>query len=298
VGVKSLTVDLDGPVHYADYGGRGRPLVMVHGFAGSHLNWMAVAPRLAAGHRVLAPDLAGFGRTPLAGRRASVPANRLLLDRFLHEVIGTPATLVGNSMGGLISLRQAAEAPETVAALVLVDPAAPRPRAGQVDAVVWGFFAGLMVPGLSEALVRLSLRRQDAASLVAQTLALTCADPSRVAPEVVEAHVRLAREGLAAPQVERALAMAARSLIAILSRRRAFRRVVARVAAPTLVVHGSVDRVVPLAASQALLRQRPDWKLVVLPGIGHVPMLEDPAGFLGAVQPWLDRNEFTATIAP
>jgi pimeloyl-ACP methyl ester carboxylesterase len=188
--------------------------------------------------------------------------------------------LVGNSMGGLISLMQAAEAPETVAALVLVDPAAPHPRRAPVEARVWGLFAGLLLPGLSEALVRASLRRSDPARVVAQVLALTCADPSRVDPEITAAHVRLAQDGLARPQTERALAMAARSLVAVLSRRRAFRQMVDRVTAPTLVVHGAKDRVVPLGASQLLVRQRPDWELAVLPDLGHVPMLEDPPSFL------------------
>jgi pimeloyl-ACP methyl ester carboxylesterase len=294
--VESLWADLDGLVHYADFGGRGPALVMVHGLAGSHLNWLGVGPALSTHHHALAPDLAGFGRTPLAGRAASVPANRKLLDRFLREVAGTPAVLVGNSMGGLISLMQAAEAPETVAALVLVDPAAPHPRRAPVEARVWGLFAGLLLPGLSEALVRASLRRSDPARVVAQVLALTCADPSRVDPEITAAHVRLAQDGLARPQTERALAMAARSLVAVLSRRRAFRQMVDRVTAPTLVVHGAKDRVVPLGASQLLVRQRPDWELAVLPDLGHVPMLEDPPSFLATVEPWLASVRTAATI--
>jgi pimeloyl-ACP methyl ester carboxylesterase len=294
--VESLWADLDGPVHYVDFGGRGRALVLVHGFAGSHLNWLAVGPALATRRRTLAPDLAGFGRTPLAGRPASVPANRKLLDRFIRDVSGTPSVLVGNSMGGLISLIQAADAPETVAALVLVDPAAPHPRPSPLEALVWGFFAGLLLPGLSEAMLKASLRRSDPAHVVAQVLALTCADPARVDPEIIEAHVRLVQDGLTRPQTERALATAARSLVAILARRRAFRRMVDRVTAPTLVVHGAKDRVVPLRASQQLVRQRPDWELAVLPDVGHVPMLEDPPGFLAVVEPWLARATTAATI--
>jgi len=66
--VESLTVDIDGPVHYADYGGSGPPLLLIHGLAGSYLNWMSVADRLAITHRVWALDLRGFGLTPLALR--------------------------------------------------------------------------------------------------------------------------------------------------------------------------------------------------------------------------------------
>jgi pimeloyl-ACP methyl ester carboxylesterase len=125
---------------------------------------------------------------------------------------------------------------------------------------------------------------------------MTTADPSRVAPEIVEAHVALVKDGLARPQADRALAMAGRSLVAVLSRRRAFRRMVARISAPTLVVHGAKDRVVPLGASERLVRQRPGWELVVLPDVGHVPMLEDPSGFVATVAPWLARARPEATI--
>jgi pimeloyl-ACP methyl ester carboxylesterase len=93
-------VDLDGPVHYADFGGTGRPIVLVHGLGGSHVNWLGVAPQLAAHGHVLAIDLAGHGRTPSLGRTARVDDNRRLLGRFLETVVGEPAVLVGNSMGG------------------------------------------------------------------------------------------------------------------------------------------------------------------------------------------------------
>src|SRR5207249_2847631 len=118
--MRSRTIDLDGPIHYADFGGTGPTLVLVHGLGGSHVNWLAVAPVLARRARVLAVDLAGFGRTPLGERSADVHANRVLLDRFLDAVAAGPAVLVGNSMGGLVAMMEAALAPERVAGLVLV----------------------------------------------------------------------------------------------------------------------------------------------------------------------------------
>src|SRR2546427_12457671 len=98
--MRSRTIDLDGPVHYADFGGTGPTLVLVHGLGGSHLNWMAVAPALARGARVLAVDLAGFGRTPLGERSADVHAHRVLLDRFLEAGAAGPAGCVRESVGG------------------------------------------------------------------------------------------------------------------------------------------------------------------------------------------------------
>src|ERR687885_228751 len=96
----SRTVDIDGPVHYYDFGGSGPPLVCVHGLGGAALNWMAVGHGLAHGYRVLAPDLRGFGETPLGDRSATVDANQGLLDRFIRTVAGAPAVPPGGSAGG------------------------------------------------------------------------------------------------------------------------------------------------------------------------------------------------------
>src|SRR5947207_15595617 len=109
--MRSRTIDLDGPVHYADFGGTGPTLVLVHGLGGSHVNWMAVAPPLARDARVLAVDLAGFGRTPLGERSADVHANRILLDRCLEGVAAGPAVLAGNWIGGCVAMMGAGLAP-------------------------------------------------------------------------------------------------------------------------------------------------------------------------------------------
>jgi pimeloyl-ACP methyl ester carboxylesterase len=67
--MQSVTVDLDGPYHYADYGGDGPPMVLLHGIGGSHINWMLVAPKLAERFHVYALDLIGFGCWRRATRR-------------------------------------------------------------------------------------------------------------------------------------------------------------------------------------------------------------------------------------
>jgi pimeloyl-ACP methyl ester carboxylesterase len=281
------TVDLDGPVHYVDFGGSGRPIVLVHGLGGSHANWLAVAPRLAGLGRVVAIDLAGHGRTLSLGRTAQVDANRRLLGRFLDAVAGEPAVLVGNSMGGYISINEAAAEPGKIAALVLVDPAIPRAPGAGFDRHVVAFFAGVLLPGVGGALMRRRAHRGPERS-VRETFALCCVDASRVDREVVAAHIALAHERAAyGPVVGRDYLDAVRSLTAGLIRRRRFYSTVATIRAPALIVQGERDRLVRVEAVRVLAAARPDWQLAVLDDIGHVPQLEAPDRFLAVVEPWL-----------
>src|ERR1035438_181237 len=124
---QSRWIDLDGPVHYLDFGGPadGPVIVCVHGLGGSSVNWAAIAPLLAHRYRILAPDLAGHGLTQSAGRGTGVAANRALLHRFIESGPGSPVILMGNSMGGMISLLEAGAAPRAPAGLRVGAPALP-----------------------------------------------------------------------------------------------------------------------------------------------------------------------------
>jgi pimeloyl-ACP methyl ester carboxylesterase len=296
--LQSLTVDLDGPVHVADFGGAGPTMVLVHGLGGSCLNWLGAGPRLARRARVLALDMAGFGRTALGLRSGRIAANRNLLDRFLRAVVGGPALLVGNSMGGLIAMMQAAACPETVTGLVLAAPAQPHPRGVRIDRQVLAAFALYSVPGLATWYIERRAARLGPDGLVRETLRLCCADPARVSADVQAAHVELARDRLAGmPWANRAFLDAARSTLRVLRRRREYRAMVDRIAAPTLVIQGDCDRLVSPAASRELARRRPDWTLEALEDIGHVPQLENPALFVERVERWLDGPGRAALVA-
>lgn len=282
--------DLGGLVHYADFGGEGRPIVLVHGLGGSHVNWLAVAPDLARSGRVLALDLAGFGRTPPGPRTASIEDNRELLDRFLGEVVKAPAVLVGNSMGGLISLMEAADRPARVAGLVLVDPAQPRPLFSLPDLEVALRIGLAAVPGMTSFVLRRKGEREGAEAIVRRTLDLCCVDSNRIPAPVFAAHVAIAEERLAKmPWSEAAFAEATRSILALLARPGRFRELAVQVRARTLLVHGTEDRLVPIEASRELARLRPDWTFVEHRGVGHTPQLEDPAGFVATVERWLSK---------
>jgi pimeloyl-ACP methyl ester carboxylesterase len=290
----SRTADLDGPVHYVEHATAGDvdgpPVVCVHGLGGSHANWHDLGPLLARRHRVFALDLAGHGRTPRGGRSAAVRANRELLDRFLREVVGEPAVLVGNSMGGTISLLQAAARPDSVTDLVLIGPAAPRVRTELPDLAVARQAALFAVPGVAEKVLARRRERLGAEGWVREQMTLTTADITRVSAEMRQVAVDLVASRAAGPDTEAAFLEAARSLVALLARGTRYREMVADVPGRALVLHGELDRLVPLSCSQALVEQRPDWRLEVLDGVGHVPQIELPERTADLVLDWLWRD--------
>lgn len=285
----SRYADLDGALHYIDYGGpAGAPLlVCVHGLGGSSVNWMALAPLLTDTYRVLAPDLAGHGRTVAGSRSTGVNANQRLLNRFLREVAGSPAILVGNSMGGMISVLQADRDPDTVVGLVLVDPALPRSRRTLPDRQVATRFAVAALPLVGERYMAKRRRATTPEEQVAETLALCCVDPSRIPGPVVDAHLDLARERTSQPGTITAFLAASRSLVKIMSRPKALLARVDRLPQPTLLIAGDRDRLVPVVAMREIAGRRPDWRYAERADIGHVPQLEDPEWTAVTIRGWL-----------
>ena len=286
---RSRWVDLSGPVHYLDFGGPpdGPVVVAVHGLGGAAVNWCAIAPLLTPHCRLLAPDLAGHGLTRALGRGTQVAPNRALLHRFVEAVAGTPVILLGNSMGGMIALLEAAAEPDAVAGLILIDPALPLVPA-RPDPVVLRVFAAYAVPWLAGRVMR-ARARLSPDEVVAQILALCCADPTRITAEVLDAHVRLAQQRAEFPTADAEFLAAARSVVATIGylRGRPYRRAIRRVHGPVLLVHGERDRLIPVAAARAAARANPAWSLVTMPDAGHVPQLELPAATAGAILDWL-----------
>lgn len=104
-------------------GGKGPPLVLVHGLAGAASNWADLAPRLARGRRVLVPDLPGHGGSaPLpAAPSLDAYADRVRLVAKREGMLASP--LLGHSLGGLVALRLALRHPADVTGVVLAAPA-------------------------------------------------------------------------------------------------------------------------------------------------------------------------------
>ena len=231
-------------------------------------------------------DLPGFGRSEPGGRKTSVQANVAVLQRFLADVVGEPVVLVGNSMGGMISLLTAGERPGAVTGLVLLDPAIPGPRRA-LDPLVAVTFALYALPFVGERFLWWRRTRQSTLARVREMLSLCGVDPDDLPPEVIDRSVTLLEERQDVEGMDKAFLAAARSLVKLLVDPRRYRKAMAAIDQPVLLVHGDRDRLVPVAAARDIAQRHPAWRYLELRGVGHVPQLQVPERLAPEVLDWM-----------
>ncbi len=288
---ESRFVDLDGPVHFVGWEGPAeRTFVLLHGLGGSYLSWALVGEPLAQHGRVVAVDLAGFGRTPRAGRSSKLSANQVLLARFVDEVVGGPAVLVGNSMGGAIAMLQAAYEPASVEGVVLSASVFPWARGGVPAPIVLTGFAMYRAPRIGEWVAQQRFTGLSAERIVRLGFRIITADHASVPEELVRAHIDLLVERQRDPDIGPAFLEAARSLLRLGSRGELARNVLDSVKCPVLVIHGYEDRLVPVAFARAAIEHHQNWHVRLFPRVGHAPMIEDPDRWIAAVAGWLEQG--------
>jgi pimeloyl-ACP methyl ester carboxylesterase len=280
-------IDLDGPVAYREWEGPpDTTFVLIHGLGGSHVNWVQVAPGLAGLGRVLAPDLPGFGWSPLAGRSAALMDLRRSLGRFVTERATGRVVLAGNSMGGGLAMLEAAIEPERVDGLILTCSVFPWARGGLPHPAVMAAFAMYDLGRVGERLVFERARRVDPETLVRIAFRMTAADPRRIPPEITDLQVEQLRERATDPDTAKAFIQAARSLLRLGRRPDVARRAMDAIRCPVLVVHGRSDHLVPVRFAEATLERYPAWRGRILPDIGHVPQMEAPGRWVAEVADW------------
>ncbi len=287
---RSYVLEIDGlAVHAVDWSstgpGAGRRVLLVHGLGAHTLSWEPFGAPLAArlDATVTAVDLIGFGRTRAPERTATLATNRRVVTGALEQL--GPATVIGNSMGATIGIGVAAARPDLVDALVLVNPAVPHPRPSVGDWLRLLWLAPVMVPSLGARLVALRASRLGAARLVDTSLQTSLTSVDAVDPDLRRRMIELTAERLTWPEAAPAYADAARSLVAYLARGIHRDLAVAAAATPTVLIHGSEDRLVPLDAARHAARLH-GVELHVLDGVGHAPQLEVPDRLIDAVASW------------
>lgn len=278
------------PVHYLDYGGTtdGPTIVLVHGLGGSHLNWDLLAPTLTARAHALAVDLPGFGLSEPTGRPATIRSNVDVLAGFIREVCDPPVVLVGNSMGGLLSILLTARMPALVRGLVLLDPALPAPARVLGSPATVAMLALHALPGIGERLRRHKRRRIGARATVHETLQLCGIDQDALPAELIERSVALVERQSDVAGMDRAFLSASRSLAWALARAWTYRAAMSSISVPVLLVHGDRDQLVPVTAARATARHHPAWRYVELAAVGHLPQLQVPDELARHILDWLD----------
>ena len=257
------------------------PAVYVHGLSGSATNFTDLAGQLAPHAPGLALDLPGFGRSrPLSSGLFSPAAQADALLCFLAGQ-GRPVHLVGNSLGGAISLMVAARRPELVRSLTLLAPAMPDRRPDP---------RRLSDPRLLLALVpwlRARVGRQMAEVTpregVEQMLRLCFGDPSGV-PEhrILEAIEEVVLRSQL-PWAREALLQAAKGMFRGWFLGPGLWSMAARVQIPSLVVWGGQDRLMSPRLARRTTVTLPHARLLALPEVGHVPQIETPVTVARAV---------------
>jgi pimeloyl-ACP methyl ester carboxylesterase len=254
-------------------GGKGTPLVLVHGLGGAASNWVGVAPHLAERFRVLVPDLPGHaGSSPLPAAATLDPYTQRVHDLAEREGM-LPAALVGHSFGGLVALRFALRRPQDARALVLAGSAGISTATRRVERLLT--IAAFLRPS------RLYSRHRQrvAHSKVLRYLVFGywgASDPGALTPESVEGF-------LAGPRLHTDSATAARVLV-----KDDPRVELELVRCSTLVLWGARDHQVPVDDAFEYAR-RLRAELRVVSDCGHLLIGERPDVCVQAIFDFLDR---------
>ena len=234
-------------------GGTGAPLVLVHGFGADKDNFTRVARYLTPHYRVIVPDLVGFGES---SHRADVDYHYAAQAQRLHDftqALGLSRfDLGGNSMGGGISMSLAAQHPQEVASLWLLDCAG-------IAAAPPSELAKIVTTTDTNPLI--ITRESDFPAF----LKFVMSDPPYIPGSVMNV---MARERMANQPLERQVfaQIATDSVDAA----------VKGLATPTLIVWGDQDRALSVGTVPVLKALLLNAQAIVMPHVGHAPMIERP----------------------
>jgi pimeloyl-ACP methyl ester carboxylesterase len=252
------------------------PVLCVHGMSGAATNWTDFMAELTPEFRCRAVDLPGSGfspppRTP-AGYSITALARTVIA---LIEALGEgPVHLVGNSMGGAVSIRVAATRPDLVCTLTLVSPVLPDRRVRR-ELLQFPLAA---LPFFGDRIMR-RMQRIPPPNRVAGVVATCYYDPGAVHQDrfALEVEELKRRDELGYDHMT--LSRAARTIVAetLRPRRYSLWRAAEEVRVPTLALFGSHDRLVNPRLAGPAARAMPAATVLVLPRVGHVAQMELPA---------------------
>jgi pimeloyl-ACP methyl ester carboxylesterase len=262
--------EVDGVRTYYAVEGHGPPLLLLHGLGSSHLTWSEVRGAFADDFTVYTVDLPGFGYSDKPAGYASARQEAAFVDRFLASLGIERAAVIGHSMGGTVALWLAAEHPDRVERLVLVDVAEIGDEAAVFRLTGTPILGDLMLKSTTTPVTMRAIMSEP----YVQKQALTT--------ELSEQYARF----YWTPGARQALIEHARSYDAD---RASLRRSLASVHAPALVVWTDADPYFPVAVGEQLRDQLPTAELRLIHNAGHLPQEEQPTAFADVVLAWLAR---------
>lgn len=254
-------------VHYLE-GGEGESVLLLHGIFAEKDHWVDFARQLTGHYHVIAPDLPGYGESGRhAGQAYDYAAQTERLRQFMDARGIGRAHLAGNSMGGTIAALFAVRYPERVASLAFIG--APHGlRSGTASAMDRLIGAG-----------QAPLVARNAAEFDAM-LALVFGDRPFLPYPILH---MAEREAIANAGSNR------RMWDEQLKNRYLLQEYIGKVTVPTLALWGSKDKVFDVSGAQTLTALLPQAEVRILPGIGHLPMMEDPRETAGLYADFLRR---------
>jgi len=256
-----LTLADGARVHYRDRGPKNAPvLVLIHGSNASLFTWEPWTKRLDDSFRVVAIDMPGHGLTGAVPSNDYSQGGMVEFAKEAADKIGLGKfAIAGNSVGGGIAARFAEEYPDRVTALILVDAGGMPSKQG--DHVPIGFRIG-RIPMLNKLLVHLTPR-----AMFKEGLNDSIVHKSVITDAMVEQYWELNRmEGTP----EATLARFNEPFGTYVKDH------IGQIKAPTLILWGAEDHLVPVEAAHAFNAAIPGSKLIVFPGEGHVLQEDDP----------------------
>lgn len=259
-------VEIYGQKIYYQEAGAGPDVILLHGLGGDRSAWSFTLPALAAKYHVYAPDQVGFGQSDKPAIDYRITTLVDFLDAFCRKLGIDKATLVGNSLGGWVAMDFALAHPAKVDRLVLVDSAGYSPKRTGTPP-----FTRDMLQVLNPSTVA-DEKRLMALVFYGKTFAT-----EQFAEQAFTAHLRK-NDGYT---IDRFIDFVLRGEDVVDGRLGAIK-------APTLVVWGRQDALVPLPNGKALAEDIPGAQTVILDSCGHVPQMECAAPFNAALLKFLE----------
>ena len=273
------SIDVDGlPTRYLQ-AGTGPPLVLLHGVGDNALIWRWVLPALARTHQVYAPDLPGSGDSGKPASDYSPAFFTRFLGTFFDALEIESATIIGNSLGGLVGLRLSLSEPQRVTSLGLVA------SAGLGREVTYAL-RSLALPGYGGLAAAWAKRPPGAVQRILGRSALLFARPRRVPREWLKEQYRLAR----LPGFLHAQLASVRAQVGLRGQLEVLADQLPHLQMPVLVLWGTRDRVFPYSQGQEALTRLQKGSLELIPDCGHLPQVERPDNFLNSLKPFLKEQ--------